>query len=65
MRTDFLVGTSVVRKMGMSEDYKGCVTPIRSDIFDIFERHNQNSPRVLEQDLLSFGTVCNCVLSRC
>jgi hypothetical protein len=28
-RTD---ARSAVRKMGMSEDYEGCVTPIRSDI---------------------------------
>jgi hypothetical protein len=35
-RTD---ARSVVRKMGMSEDYEGRATPIRSYIATFFERH--------------------------
>jgi hypothetical protein len=36
--------------MGKSGDYEGCVTPVRSRYFDIFERHRRHSPLRQERD---------------
>jgi hypothetical protein len=43
-----------VRKMGMSEDYEGCVTPIRSDI-STFSRGTEPTPKCFG---LQCGPIC-------